>query len=202
MGYPGTPSTPAAASSETTYARTLWRPDPRVPADSVEGWMSRGVTAAAYTAYDVIVGSPARATTAAGGRGFGGVLSFGLFRVVAAVQLQGERFRDTVLATCLAFGVGKGLRQFGDPLLLGVLVFPMLLAGFHQLAVGGFQIQAGLIHLRMGSVFNCLDVLLPTLPFPRSAYLKGLHCFPQVGVGGHECLVLRNEAFMRMRLGS
>ena len=97
--------------------------------------------------------------------GFRGPFPLDILRAAVATEFQSECFGDTALVTRLAFGDGKGPRQFGDPLLVVAFVFAVLLAYFSQFAAGSFQIHAGLIHLRMGSVFDRPRMLLPTFAF-------------------------------------
>ncbi len=63
-------------------------------------------------------------------RRFRGSLAFASLGIAATAEFQRECFCHPALATRLAFGFGKALRQFGDPLLLYALVFSMLFAGF------------------------------------------------------------------------
>ena len=149
----------------------------------------------------VILRSPARNMPRTATCGFRIPLPLRLLRAGATAEFQGKRFGDTALMTRLAFGDGKGLRQFGDSPLLYALVFPVLLADFRQFATRGFQIHACLVHLRMRSVFDRLDVLLPTVPFLGRSCFDRLDLLPKLGLSGHERLIPGDQALKLLPTG-
>lgn len=127
--------------------------------------------------YDLIVKSATSGVPGATRRCLGGPFLLGLSCDTAA-QFECERLCHAALAARLAFGTRESLCQLDDTLLLHTLVFPVLLADVRQFAADSLQIHSRLVHLRMGSVFDRPNMLLPMVVFPGSSCFDHLNLLP------------------------